>query len=248
MNKFTLTCLIPFYNEQERCVKVLEILATIPEIDCFICVDDGSTDNTTRLVQTTFPQVKIIVLPENRGKSAAVQAGLEEVTTMHTLLFDADMHDFSAEEVQAGIQAVRNNRSIDLLIFQQKNDPLLSKVLSTDVLFSGERIGKTAALRAACKQKVSGYFLELAINHFFFSQQYVVRCMPLHASNYMKLQKWPIQTALKKSWQLFSLLCSSQFWQQRQQLRRLQSLFLLENEPLLLLRMHHQRHVCQLHK
>ncbi len=221
MNKFTLTCLIPFYNESARCVSVLRQLTTTAEIDRFICVDDGSTDNTTRLVQTTFPQVKIIVLPENRGKSAAIQAGLEEVTTTHTLLFDADMHDFSVDEVEAGIQAVRNNRGIDLLIFQQKNDPVLSKVLNTDILFSGERIGKTAALRAACKQKMTGYFLELAMNHFFFSQQYVVRCMPLHASNYMKLQKWPIQTTLKKSWQLFLLLCSGQFWQQRQQLRRL---------------------------
>ncbi|NCN06241.1 MAG: glycosyltransferase [Candidatus Pacebacteria bacterium] len=221
MTTFSLTCLIPFYNENSRCVSVLEQLTKIAEIDHFICVDDGSTDNTVELIKAAFPHVRILSLAKNSGKAAAVRLGLEQIVTTHTLLFDADMHQFSVVEIRAGIRTIQIDQKIDLLIFQQKSDPLLSKLLSTDVLFSGERIGKTNLLKAACQQPTIGYLLELTMNQFFFSKKLQVHIAPLHAKNYLKLQKWPVATALKKSWQLFALLRSEQFWEQRRLLRQL---------------------------
>ncbi|MDA1079760.1 MAG: glycosyltransferase [bacterium] len=221
MSNFSLTCLIPFYNESTRCLAVLRELKKIPQIDHFLCVDDGSTDDTVALVCSAFPDVAILSMAKNTGKSAAVQAGLQKITTTHTLLFDADLREFSIAEIQDGIRLMRKDQDIDLIFFQQKNDPLLSKLLRSDILLSGERIGKTKLLQKACAQKMSGYLLELAINEYFFSPEYVVRFVPFHSRNHLKLQKWPVAVAIKKMLELQQLLLSRQFWAQRGHLKQM---------------------------
>ena len=42
-----------------------------------VLVDNGSTDGSLALVQRNFPGVEVVSLPENRGFSAAVNAGIE---------------------------------------------------------------------------------------------------------------------------------------------------------------------------
>lgn len=59
-------------------------------------VVDGSTDGTDRLLQAEAandPGLRVIVLPENRGKGAAVLEGIEQATSTgftHALTMDSD--------------------------------------------------------------------------------------------------------------------------------------------------------------
>lgn len=89
-----LTVVIPAYNEARFIGALLSRIAQVPlESAGFqrevIVVDDGSTDDTARIVKG-FPQVKLIQ-QANQGKGAAVQRGIREATGDFVLVQDADL-------------------------------------------------------------------------------------------------------------------------------------------------------------
>ena len=90
-----ISILIPAYNEQDTIITVLEKIYR-QSIDGFepevIVIDDGSKDNTIQLVESR-PELytKFIKQAVNRGKGAAVRAGLKEATGDYVLFQDADL-------------------------------------------------------------------------------------------------------------------------------------------------------------
>jgi glycosyltransferase involved in cell wall biosynthesis len=79
-----LSIVIPAYNERERLGRSLELLsahlARFAHRDTeVIVVDDGSTDGTADLVRewcARWSSLRLVQLPANRGKGAAVRAGV----------------------------------------------------------------------------------------------------------------------------------------------------------------------------
>src|SRR3972149_2122281 len=68
---------IPNWNGRrflEPCLRSLRGQVDV-EIEV-ILVDNGSRDDSVELARAEFPQVRIIAFPENRGFSAAVNAGI----------------------------------------------------------------------------------------------------------------------------------------------------------------------------
>jgi glycosyltransferase involved in cell wall biosynthesis len=96
-----LSVVVPAYNELdnleplvERVGKVLDGLDGESEL---IMVDDGSTDGTgDRLDQlaTGEPRLKVLHLAENRGQSAALDAGFQHSRGGYVALLDADLQTF----------------------------------------------------------------------------------------------------------------------------------------------------------
>jgi hypothetical protein len=97
----SLSLVIPAYNEGLRLedgvarLKIaIEAGAILPETTEFVVVDDGSTDDTSdraRELFSSFPHVRLIRLPENRGKGGAVRAGVAEASAPVIAFADADM-------------------------------------------------------------------------------------------------------------------------------------------------------------
>ena len=54
-------------------------------------VDNGSTDGSAEWLCHAYPEVRCIVLPENKGFSAAVNAGIEQTSAQWVLLLNNDM-------------------------------------------------------------------------------------------------------------------------------------------------------------
>src|SRR4051812_29391813 len=86
--KEQVSCIIPFYNEGSRIFNVLNALCDIKSIKEIICVDDGSTDNTSHLIQKFLPSVTLIRLLSNEGKAAAIRHGLKKASLDIVLLID----------------------------------------------------------------------------------------------------------------------------------------------------------------
>lgn len=88
----TITLLICAYNEEDVVAeKMANTLAIDYPRDKFriMWVTDGSTDRTNELL-AAYPQVDVVFSPERRGKSAALQHGLQELRTRYVAFTDAN--------------------------------------------------------------------------------------------------------------------------------------------------------------
>ncbi len=88
----TITLLICAYNEENVVAeKMANTLAIDYPRDKFriMWVTDGSTDRTNELL-AAYPQVDVVFSPERRGKSAALQHGLQELRTRYVAFTDAN--------------------------------------------------------------------------------------------------------------------------------------------------------------
>ncbi|HUY60292.1 MAG TPA: dolichyl-phosphate beta-glucosyltransferase [Candidatus Dormibacteraeota bacterium] len=99
-----LTVVIPAFDEAQRLPATLEAIR--PYLDArgegyeVLVVDDGSRDEGPRLVEAAaraWPALRLLRLPENRGKGAAVRAGMLAGAGRWRLFTDADLSTPIAE-------------------------------------------------------------------------------------------------------------------------------------------------------
>jgi dolichyl-phosphate beta-glucosyltransferase len=94
----TLSVVIPAYNEEARIGPTLASVARWLDDQGedyeILVVDDGSRDGTVRVVHdaaATNERIHVITLPRNRGKGAAVRAGVLASRGTEVLFSDADL-------------------------------------------------------------------------------------------------------------------------------------------------------------
>ena len=102
---FTVSVLVPVYNEEEFAGALLERVFVAPLPDSctleVIVVDDASTDSSLEIVSrfaAAHPgKVRLIRHDQNRGKGAAVRTAIEHATGDFGLIQDADLEYDPAE-------------------------------------------------------------------------------------------------------------------------------------------------------
>jgi len=102
-----LSFVLPSYNEARRLPRTLERVAayfdaTLPSAE-IIVVDDGSSDETSRVARETLvgrAGAQVVTFPQNRGKGAAVRAGVLAARGRRVLFSDADLSTPIEEEAR----------------------------------------------------------------------------------------------------------------------------------------------------
>lgn len=106
-----MTVVIPNWNGKELLEPCLDSLYR-QEFQDFetIVVDNGSTDGSVPLVQEDFAQVRIIRFDENRGFSAAVNAGIAASESPYIALLnnDTEVHPLWLKELVGALDADAN--------------------------------------------------------------------------------------------------------------------------------------------
>lgn len=121
--------IVPAFNEQVNAVSSLNNLlkCTYPNFE-IIFVDDGSKDDTYKIVKDAFdnePLIKIYTKP-NEGKASALNFGIEHCNSDYVVCIDADtkllpnavkmlMKNFSNEKVGAAAGVVKVGNEINIL-------------------------------------------------------------------------------------------------------------------------------------
>ena len=88
----SISVVIPVYNAAPFIGKCVESVLgqTLADIEV-ICVDDHSTDNSLEALRAIAdPRLKVVAFPENRGVSAARNAGLDSAEGEYVYFIDSD--------------------------------------------------------------------------------------------------------------------------------------------------------------
>ncbi len=90
---------IPAFNEKKRIGDVLDPLTKSSLITEIIVVDDGSNDDTFKVVEK-YKDIILIKLSHNRGKGQAIKEGLGYCRGEIILLIDADLIGLTTQHIE----------------------------------------------------------------------------------------------------------------------------------------------------
>lgn len=117
MNKtsqYQLTVIVPVFNEEGNILRLEEELTHFLQIakvpSCILFVDDGSKDNSARLIKGTcrrHADFFYLGLTRNSGLSAALKAGIDHTGSKYVGYIDADLQT-SPEDFNLLLEDVEN--------------------------------------------------------------------------------------------------------------------------------------------
>jgi glycosyltransferase involved in cell wall biosynthesis len=87
-----LSIIMPVYNEKATLEEIISRVEELPLDKEIIIVDDGSTDGSAEILRDLPPgRARVILQEANRGKGAAIRAGIPVVTGDVVVIQDADL-------------------------------------------------------------------------------------------------------------------------------------------------------------
>lgn len=173
----TVTCIIPAWNEAARLPGVLGVVLGHPLVDEVLVVDDGSTDETAQVALAMG--ARGVRLAPNRGKSAAVAAGLRAAKGRIILFLDADLQGLSARHVTDLLMPLRSGVAA-ATISLRSNAPWPWRLIGIDYI-SGER-AMFASMLAPHLDAVAGlrgFGLEVFLNRLWLQGRHGIAVVPL---------------------------------------------------------------------
>jgi len=137
MSASNLSCIICAFNEASRIAAVLSVATAHRLLEEVIVVDDGSTDGTADVVRS-FPSVRLISYPDNRGKSRALAEGVRSAKNDYIVFLDADLQHLTMADITKLAEPVLSGQC-DVSISVRKNSLAIYRWLGLDFV-SGERV------------------------------------------------------------------------------------------------------------
>jgi glycosyltransferase involved in cell wall biosynthesis len=207
-----LTLIIPAYNEAENIERVLDVVVSMPDFQQIIVVDDGSVDGTYDKIKQ-YP-VEVIRFDLNRGKGAAIWAGVQSARSPFLMLLDADLIGLQEGHLRQLIRPVlQEGAAMSLGLFgagrfatdwAQKVAPNLS----------GQRVLRREVLESLPMIEHSRYGVEVALTRHVRKQGWPVAEVPLtdltHRMKEEKLGLVPgVAARLRMYWDIMRVLIRS---------------------------------------
>jgi len=125
-----LSFVIPAYNEQDSLLQLHQEIVSVAADNSYdfeiVFVDDGSTDDTWKIIESLSAaneNVKAIMLRGNYGKAAALRAGAKMSTGDFIITMDADLQDDPAE-VPKMLAALTDDYDLVSGWKEVRNDPV----------------------------------------------------------------------------------------------------------------------------
>ncbi len=131
-----LSIVIPLFNEEESLNPLTnEIKKALKQLDIsfeVVFVDDGSTDNSLKIIKEICKQdrrFKYISFRKNYGKSAAIQVGFKQVSGDVVVTMDADLQD-DPSEIPNLLKKLEEGYDLVSGWKKKRHDPFIKKLSS----------------------------------------------------------------------------------------------------------------------
>jgi glycosyltransferase involved in cell wall biosynthesis len=189
-----ISVVIPAHNEEKAVGTVLDELIDALEGQKYeiIVVDDGSTDNTAKIVQQK-ESVKLIQHPINKGYGAALKTGIKNATSDLIMIIDGD-GTYPVKAIPALLEEVdeydmvvgaRTGKEVKIQLYRRPAKWFLSKLANYLVgtkipdLNSGMRIFKKEAATEFFNILPSTFSFTTTITLAYLSNDYNVKYIPI---------------------------------------------------------------------
>ena len=200
-----LSIVVPCYNVEKYCRPVIEQI--LPQCTSLILIDDGSTDQTHKILQEfqskNKEKIHLITFSENKGKGAALLKGfqyaLNQIPFDTLLTIDSDGQHLPSEipkltaSVAKGADFVIGSRNF-------KHAPFIRRLPNQIISFLLHRLFPNAP-----KDTQSGYraFNKAVIQKFekeIYGNRYELefRCLIIALRDNLKIEECPIKTIYHK--------------------------------------------------
>ncbi len=172
----SVTAVIPAYNEERTVGAVVRVVKESSLVSEVIVVNDGSADGTSQAARRAG--AKVIDLPVNRGKGAAIRVAMEAGHGDVLLLLDADLVGLRGEHVEALLTPVlRGDCEMTVGVFEGGR-PATDLAQAIVPGLSGQRAVKRSLLNGACDLEMSRFGVEVVLNRLTREQH--ARVMEVH--------------------------------------------------------------------
>ena len=154
-----ISAVIPIFNEEENLPilvpQVIQVLNQIGKRYEIVLVDDGSKDQSRRILQemaTRHPQMRILIFRENCGLSAALVAGMREARGKIIVTLDSDLQNDPADIPRL----LRHLEQYDMATGwrQKREDPWLKRIASRVANSVRNRLSGEQIHDSACTLRV----------------------------------------------------------------------------------------------
>ena len=164
------TALVPCYNEEKTIENILKVLIDSPLITKVVIVDDGSTDQSLKIIKRyQGKKLETVFLTKNRGKGEAVKEGLKKVKTKAVFLCDADLKGLKESHIELLVKTFQKKQPQMVVGLREKQFGEISHFFRKKFLplIAGERILLTSLLKKMVKNSLSSqYGLEICANYY----------------------------------------------------------------------------------
>lgn len=202
-------CIIPAFNEEKTIKDVIEVVKNVKIIDEIIVVSDGSKDNTAKISRDMG--VFTIEYEENKGKGAALKAGIDNTNADILLFLDADLIGLTKQHVISLLEPVINDEA-DMTIGIFSNGRLATDLAQKVAPhLSGQRAVKKEIIINMSDIDMTRYGVEVALTKLVEKENYRVKTVELKdMTHIMKEEKLGfkkgIAARMKMYWEIVKCL------------------------------------------
>ena len=178
IKKEKVVAIVPSYNEEPRISKVIEPLSKSKIIDEIIVIDDGSTDNTKRIVKK-FKNIRYIKNNTNNGKANSMDNGIKLSSAPIIFFCDADLRGLTPKIIKAIVKPVAEKK-VDMFIGMRNNK--MQKMYKPFGINSGERAIRREIWEKLPEYYKKGFRIECGLNKFVekFGNGYGYKIFPYY--------------------------------------------------------------------
>lgn len=156
--------IIPAYNEQSTIQYVINQAFENTLVDEVILVDDGSKDGTYKKALET--KAKVIRLPKNTGKAAALNHGIANASNENICFLDADIKNLNSETLDKIIQPVLHENYDMFVGICGRQQHKINEFYSKLPRLGGQRALTKETWKLVPEKYKKDFKIEIALNYY----------------------------------------------------------------------------------